>query len=349
MKLKLAAAGILLLTAACTQPDTRLETSFEVPVSVEDVALKSIEEFAVTTGTVKATKDVFLKNESPGFYRLGVNPTSSRPFALGDFVSKDQAIIYLDNPEQENTIKIESHKLNLENTRREFEKQQSVYDKGGVTLRELKNAERTYIDAQYSYENALIQLAKMKVTAPFEGIIVDLPYYTQGVKLAVNSDMVHLMNYSTLNMEVNLPGKLLGRVEAGQAVRVMNYTLPDKTLDATIAQVSPAIDPETRTFKAKVDIDNPDWLLRPGMFVKAEIVTARADSAVVVPKDAILTRRNRKTVFIVERGFARERRITTGLENPEEMEVTEGLAVNERLVVEGFETLRDGSKVKIVR
>jgi len=349
VKRKLTAAGVLLLIAACTQPDTRLDTNYEVPVSVEDISLKAIEEFVVTTGTIQATKEVFLKSESPGFYRLGVNPRTSRPFALGDFVSRDQAIIYLDNPEQENTIKVESHKLNLENTRREFEKQQSVYKKGGVTLLELKNAERSYIDAQYSYKNALLQLEKMKVTAPFEGIIVDLPHHTQGVKVAVNTDMVHLMNYRTLTMEVNLPGKLLGRVEVNQAVRVMNYAMPDKTLDARITQVSPALDPETRTFKAKVGIDNPDWLLRPGMFVKAEIVTAREDSTVVVPKDAILTRRNRKTVFVVERGFARERRITTGLENPDEMQVTEGLEINERLVVEGFETLRNGSKVKIVR
>ncbi|MBN2287756.1 MAG: efflux RND transporter periplasmic adaptor subunit [Candidatus Glassbacteria bacterium] len=349
MKGKLAAAGILLLSAACTQPDSRFETEVEVPVSVEDVSLKPIEEFVVTTGTVKATKEVFLKSESAGFYRLGINPRTSRPFALGDLVARDQVIIYLDNPEQENAIKVESYKLNLENSQREYEKQQSVYEKGGVTLRDVKTAERTYIDAKYSYENALIQLTKLKVAVPFEGVIVDLPYYTRGVKVAANSDMVHLMNYSILTMEVNLPGKLLGKVEVGQATRVMNYTLPDKTLVGKVTQVSPAIDPDSRTFKAIVDVDNPDWLLRPGMFVKAEIVTARSDSAVVIPKDVVLTRRNRKTVFVVERGFARERNITTGLENPGELEVAEGLKVNERLVVEGFETLRNGSKVKIVR
>ncbi|MEA2062628.1 MAG: efflux RND transporter periplasmic adaptor subunit, partial [Gemmatimonadota bacterium] len=349
VKLKFAPAGILLLFAACTSPDTGLDTAVEIPVSVEDVALKPIEEYEVTTGTVMATKDDFLKSEAAGFYRLGINPRTSRAFALGDFVGKDQVIIYLDNPEQENTIKIESHKLNLDNTRREFEKQESIYKKGGVTLRELKNAERTYIDAKYSYENALIQLSKLEVAAPFDGVIVDLPYYTRGVKVPVNTDIVHLMDYSALTMEINLPGKQLGRVEVGQAVRVMNYTLPDKTLGATVAQVSPAIDPDTRTFKARVDIDNPDLLLRPGMFVKAEIVTARADSAVVISKDVILTRRDRKTVFVVERGFAREHRITTGLENPDEIEITEGLEVKERLVVKGFETLRNRSKVKIVR
>lgn len=338
-----------LLAAACGGTDTRVESSVEVPVSVEDVVLKPIEEFVVITGTVNATKEVLLKAESAGFYRLATNPKTSRAYELGDFVSKGQVIIYLDNPEQEFAIKVESHKLNLENTRNELEKQKSLYDKGGVTLSELNTAERQYVDAKYNYDNALLQLDKLKVTTPFDGVVVDIPYYTKGVKVAVNSDMVHMMNYSKLNMEVNLPGKLLGEVIVGQPVRVMNYTMPDKVLHGGVTQVSPALDPGTRTFKAKIDIDNPDWLLRPGMFVKAEITTARKDSTVVISKDIILTRRNQKRVFVVNRGIAQEKTITTGLENPDEIEVVEGLEKDERLVIKGFETLRNGSRVKITR
>jgi RND family efflux transporter MFP subunit len=150
-------------------------------------------------------------------------------------------------------------------------------------------------------------------------------------------------------MEVNLPGKELGRIEVDYPVRVMNYTLPDDTLNGKITQVSPALDPDTRSFKASLDIDNPQWLLRPGMFVKAEIVVASKDSAIVIPKDIILSKRRGKTVYIVEKGAAQERAISTGLENPEFVEVTEGLKKDERLVVKGFETLRHRSKVKIIR
>ena len=339
--------SVVLLFMACSNPDSRVETDVEVPVSVEEVGLKAIEEYIVTTGTVNATKDVFLKSESTGYYRLGKNPATSHPFALGDFVKKDQVIIYLDNPEQENSIRIESQKLNLDISQSEFENQQSLYEKGGVTLRELKNSERTFIDAKYSYDNALIQLEKMKIVAQFDGVIVDLPYYTPGTKVASGSDMVRIMNYSDLNMEVNLPGNLLGVIKTGQPVRVMNYTIPDKILTGILMQVSPAIDVETRTFKATVDIKNTDRILRPGMFVKTEIITARSDSAIVIPKDIILSRRNSKSVYVVERGIANQRALKTGLENPDEVEVLEGLKVSERMVTKGFETLRNGSKVKI--
>ena len=213
----------------------------------------------------------------------------------------------------------------------------------------MKDAEISYIDAQYNYDNALIQLAKMKITASFDGIIVDLPYYTEGIKVDAGSEMVQIMDYKKLNMEVQLPGRLLGRIKEDQPARVTNYTIPDKILYGKITQVSPALDPESRTFKAFIDIDNFDLLLRPGMFVKTEVIVASKDSTIVIPKDIIMTRRNSKIVFVVERGTAFERSITTGLENPDEVEITEGLKSNERLVVDGFETLRNRSKVKIIR
>jgi len=185
--------------------------------------------------------------------------------------------------------------------------------------------------------------------APFDGVIVDLPYYTPGVRVAANQPMVKIMNYGQLYMEANLPGVDLGRVKVNQPVRVMNYTMPKDTLYGKVSQVAPAIDASTRTFKAALLIENPQWLLRPGMFVKAEIVVARNDSAIVVPKEVILAKRQGKTVYVVERGAAQERVITTGLENPNEVEVVQGLRVNERLVVKGFETLQNRSRVKIVR
>ena len=85
------------------------------------------------------------------------------------------------------------------------------------------------------------------------------------------------------------------------------------------------------------------------MFVKADIIAARKDSAIVIPKDIILSRQNGKAVFTVERGAARERMITTGLENANNVEVVEGLSLNDRVIVKGFETLQNRSKVKIIQ
>lgn len=340
---------IVFIFAGCGGDQGGGETEIAVPVSVTEIVRKPIEEYIVTTGTVSAMQEATLNSESAGYYHVLENPQTNRLFALGDFVKKNQDIIRLDNPEFENNIKIESQKLNLEISEQEFEKQKSLHEKGGVTLRELRDAERVYIDAKYNYDNALIQLAKLTITSPFEGVIVELPYYTQGVKVESGQTMIKVMNYRGLYMEVNLPGKDLARVQVGQEARIMNYTMPEDTLIGRVTQVSPAIDPDTRTFTAALNISNPEWQLRPGMFVKTEIIVARNDTALVIPKEIILAKRRGKTVFIVEKGAAEQRTIITGLENPNEVEVVQGLNEDERLVIKGFETLQHRSKVKIIR
>lgn len=335
--------------AGCGGGDQGVDTDVSVPVSVMEITRKPIEEFITATGTVYSTQQTILKSETSGYYTLLDNPRTGRKFALGDFVREGQTVIRLIDQEYENNIKLESQKMNLDISQREFEKQKSLYDKGGVTLRELNNAELTYINAKYAYENALLQLAKMKISSPFDGVIVDLPYYTQNTRVASGSTMMEVMNYGTLYMEVNLPGKEMDRIKAGQKVRAMNYSLPDDTLEGSVTQVSPAIDPDTRTFKTMMVLKNPDWLLRPGMFVRADIVVAQNDTALVIPKEIILSKQRGKTVFVVDRGTAQERVIVTGLENPEEVEVIRGLAVNDRLIIKGFETLQDRSKVQVMR
>jgi len=149
-------------------------------------------------------------------------------------------------------------------------------------------------------------------------------------------------------MEVQLPEKYISVIKPGQDVRLTNYTIPEDTVMGHVTQLSPAIDADSRTFKGNVEISNTNYLLRPGMFVKADIVTNRKDSVIVIPKNIILSRQRGKTVFIVQRGLAEERIIETGLENLTDVEVTRGLMKNDRVVISGYETLSNRSKVKIV-
>ncbi len=339
--------GFLILGCQSSDIDSDLEIS--IPVSIQEVKKRPIEEFITTTATVYAIKNTILAAEIEGTYRLSTNPRTNKTFGLGDKVNQNEVIIHLDNPEYENNIKIESQKLNLDISKREYEKQQSLFDKGGVTLRELKNSERAYIEADYVYKNALIQLQKMKVKAPFAGVIVDLPYYTPGTKVMINQKMIELMDFSKLYAEVFFPAKELNRIQIGQPLRITHYSLSSDTLWGKITHVAPVLNPDTRSFEAAVLVENEKQLLRPGMFVKVETIVARKDSVIVIPRDIILSKRKGKTVFIVDKGAAFERVISGGLENADQVEVLEGLKEGDRLVIKGFETLRNRSKVKIVR
>ena len=290
-----------------------------------------------------------MTTEMAGRYSLAINPRTGKQFMLGDRVAAGQVIVELEDEEYVNNLGMEAKELNLKISEQNYTKQKSLFDKGGVTQSELSNAEVSAVNARDSYELAKIQLEKMKVRAPFNGVITKLPYFTQGTKVANGTEVASLMSYEKLQLEVNLPEKYINQLEQGQPVRVMNYTLPEDTLHGMVKALSPAISTETRTFTGKLSIDNDEMKLRPGMFVQAEIILDRKDSVIVIPKDVIISNQRGKTVFIVEQGTAEQKQVTLGYENQDRVEITSGLKANDRLVVKGFETLRSRSKVKIIK
>lgn len=346
MKKIIVIACTVLMAASCNRQQQDPGKDITIPVTVAEVKSGSIEEFIDITGVVQPVMAVQLKAEITGNYVLKVNPATGRTFALGDKVNAGSVIIGLEDKEFENNIKLNSLKLNLEITKQVFDKQQSLYEMGGVTLSELKNAEINYINASYSYEDALLRLQKMQVRAPFAGVIIDLPYYTPHVRVDANVLMAKIMDYSKLLVEVNLPEKSMGETKSGQMVRVTNYTLANDTLLGYVSQLSPAIDAETRSYKGLILVNNPGLMLRPGMYIKGEIVVASANNTIVIPKEIIISKQRGNSIFVVEKGIAYERIVEFGLENPQEVQITSGLKMNEQLVVKGFETLRDRSRVK---
>jgi membrane fusion protein (multidrug efflux system) len=344
-----AVAFAIIAITGCRNQDQNLTADVEIPVSVEDIKLKSIEEFINTTGTAFPKGDIELRSKIPASYFLEKNPQTGRLWQLGDRIKAGTLIARLEDKEYVNSITLETKQLNLELTESEMKKTESLYEKGGVTLKELKTAGINYTNAKTAVENAQLQLDKTRIIAPIDGVIVDLPYYTQGTNIESGLTIVKIMDYQNMYMEVQLPEKYIADIKPGQVVNLTNYTIPEDTIVGSITQLSPAINADTRTFKGNISISNPNYLLRPGMFVKADIIVNHKDSVVVIPKSIILSRQRGKTVFIVDRGVAAERIIETGLENLTDIEVTRGLVKNDRVVTGGYETLSNRSKVKIIK
>jgi RND family efflux transporter MFP subunit len=342
------AAAILAITS-CKNREQNLTADVEIPVSVETIKLKSIEEFINTTGTAFPEGEITLKSKISASYFLEKNPETGKLWQLGNKIRAGALIARLEDREYVNSIKMETNQLNMELTESELKKEESLYEKGGVTLKELKTAGINYENAKTTVESAKLQLDKTKIIAPIDGVIVDLPYYTQSTQVETGSTIAKIMDYKTMYMDVQLPEKYIAKIKPGQIVKLTNYTIPDDTIIGNITQLSPAINADTRTFKGNISINNPKFLLRPGMFVKADIVTNKADSVIVIPKNIILSRQRGKTVFVVDRGIVAEKIIETGLENSTDVEVIKGLTKNDRIVTSGFETLSNKSKVKIIK
>ncbi|MCU0462565.1 MAG: efflux RND transporter periplasmic adaptor subunit [Bacteroidales bacterium] len=341
--------AFIVAIVGCRNQDQNLTADVEIPVSVEELKLKPIEEFVNTTGTAFPKGEIELKSKIAAAYFLEKNPQTGKLWQLGDKIKAGALIARLEDEEYVNSVKMETNKLNLELMETELRKQESLYEKGGVTLKELKTAGINYENAKTTVVNSKLQLQKTRIAAPIDGVIVDLPYYTQGTEVSSGVTIARIMDYRTMYMDVQLPEKYIAVIKPGQKVKLTNYTIPEDTIIGSITQLSPAINADTRTFKGTIAIDNNDYILRPGMFVKADIVTAHKDSAIVIPKSIILSRQRGKTVFTIDRSVANEKVIETGLENLTDVEVTRGLMKNERVVTSGFETLSNRSKVKIIK
>lgn len=339
--------GLMLFSCNDNRNNSNSETT--TPVWIEEVQRRNIEEYITTTGTAKASKTIELKNETNGKYYLQTNPRTGRPYQLGDIVEAGAVIVRLENKEHENNVQLESKKLQIGITEKEWEGQKILYDKGGATQKDVSNAENSYINAKLALETAYITLGKLNIAAPFKGVIVALPYNTPGVEVASGTSIAGIMDYSKMYVETQFPENTLTKLAVGQPVHITNYNIKSDTLKGVLTQLSPAINEETRTFSGYIVIDNPELKLRPGMFAKAEVVTVRKDSVLSIPKDIIKHRRGGSIVYTVERSNAEEKIITTGISDDKFVEVEKGLEPGDKIVIKGYEWLRNRSKVKVMK
>lgn len=341
--------SLSLMLFSCNNNRDNSVSETTTPVWIEDVQYRNIEEYITTTGTAKAAKTIELKSENNGTYHLQKNPKTGRPYQLGDIVEAGAVIVRLENKEYENNVQLESKKLQIQITEKEWEGQKILFDKGGATQKDVSNAENSYINAKLALETAYITLDKMSIKSPFKGVIVNLPYFTPGVEVASGSVIVGIMDYSKMYIETQFPENTLTKLAVGQKVHITNYNIKLDTLKGVLTQLSPAINEETRTFSGYIVIDNPDLKLRPGMFAKADVVTVRKDSVLSIPKDIIKNRRGGKLVYTVARNSADEKVVHTGISDDKYIEIEKGLEPGDKVVIKGYEWLRNRSKVKVMK
>ncbi len=119
------------------------------------------------------------------------------------------------------------------------------------------------------------------------------------------------------------------------------------TREGRLTHLAYKADPVTRTYRAKVEVDNRDRQLRPGMIVRIEALRRTFADAVAVPLYAVIDHDGRKVVFVEEQGKARLRPVEIGRALGEQVVIRAGLVAGERLIVKGQHLLSDGMPVTV--
>jgi Cu(I)/Ag(I) efflux system membrane fusion protein len=171
----------------------------------------------------------------------------------------------------------------------------------------------------------------LTLVSPARGTIRDVPVI-QGRKVMIGEPLVAVADLSRVWIWAEFYEEELSILAKGQAVAIVAKAWPGQSFPGEIALISPFLDDATRTAKARIDISNPDWKLRPGMYVAVEL-TVNAGEGLTIPVSAVLPTGAGSLVFVDKgEGKLEPRAVRLGLKYGEDYEVLAGVKPGERVV-----------------
>lgn len=212
-----------------------------------------------------------------------------------------------------------------------------------TALEEARTRQATLTQRRVEVSIAEKQFRDTTLRAPFDGA-VQARTAGLGEFLQPGTPVITLVRADPLRLRLEVPERDALAVRAGQTVR-LRVEGGTNTVHGTLARVSPAITDISRMLICEADISN-DGSLRPGLFVRAEIITNDRDSGLAVPAGALITFAGLEKVVTVKEGKAQERIVTVGRRGVDWVETTAGLKAGESVVMEPG-NLRTGQPVTL--
>src|SRR3989454_7124265 len=198
-------------------------------------------------------------------------------------------------------------------------------------IEEIRNRQGLLAQRRSELALAKQQLADTIIYAPMDGVVQEKKA-SAGEYLAAGAPVVSVVRIDPLRLRVDIPEREAHTIRMGQSVRVTVEGDPDSYL-GYIKRLSPTISEQNRVLSVEADVRN-NGRLRPGAFVKAEIVTNQTNTAVTVPSTALVTFAGIDKVIIVENGKALEKTVTVGRRGSDWIEIKAGVNVGQTGVVD---------------
>lgn len=196
---------------------------------------------------------------------------------------------------------------------------------------------------------AELNLSYTELRAPFSGWVADLQVEA-GQQVVSGQTCFKLLDLSQIEVELQVLESEIGLVAAGRAAEITFPAYPGDRFHGKVLHFNPTVQRDSKTATVTVRLDNPQTRLLPGMFAYAKLQSQIFKDRLLVPRDAILIRDQRKLLFIVRDGLAKWCYVETGLENEEFVEILNssfGLKPEEMVITAGHYTLTHDARVEI--
>lgn len=340
-----------LLNACAPQLDEQT-VEFRVPVTVEAVAIATLEDRIVTTGTLRTPELVTLNALDIGVLEISDGPDGRR-LAEGTFVSAGQEIARIVGEEVRLAARTVAARRSYEAAQSELEANRRLLEQGLINQAVLDDLESAFEQARAELDRALRTEERNRLVTPIDGVILKLARDTDG-QLMANGQLINpgqlvaqVAPLDRLIADVDLIGEDIARVRVGLPARARYYAWADQNFPGEVLRLAPTVDQRTRALRAEVEVANPEYLLRPGMFVEVTLVAERRENVPVIPRQAVTDRGGLRVVFVLSGQRVEQRQVSLGLGDDVAVEVRDGVEPGERIVVRGLETLTDDMLVRV--
>ena len=299
----------------------------------------AIDETIEINGNVVATKLARLGSPAEG-------PIKNLCVREGDFVKKGAPVVSIGRTESADAQLIAAE-VDLTRQQQDLQATETLVKNDAVPGEQLDRARSDFARAQAQLIKARETMKDYIIRAPWNGYVSKV-LVTDGNFVAPRVPLAEMFDPSSLVVQFAVPEKLSGAVTKSSKLTVTLDAYPGKRFAATISRIYPDLDLKTRSRTVEAALTEKVSMM-PGMFARLTLVLKSVADAVIVPSEAILTMpKGDKIVYLVKEGKAAKRKVHTGIENGRTIQVLDGIAEGDQVIVEGHERLRDGIEVKLV-
>lgn len=264
----------------------------------------------------------------------------------GDEVQKGEILARIDDDDYQIAAKRAEAAYLL--AKADFDREETVFAKG-VTPRAQLDAERTkMLTAKADLDEARLQLSRCLIKAPIDGIIRRLDA-EEGLLLSVADPVAQILKIDKVKAIIGIPESDVPAVRLLEEIELNIKALEDRKVIGNKYFLSPSPQTAARLYTLELAVANHGHEILPGMFVRANIVKKKISDAITVPLYSVITRNEEKYVYVEKDGIAQKREVELGIMEGWMVQITSGLSVGDRVIIEGHRNIEDGQKIKVVK
>lgn len=304
-------------------------------VNVSTPVYGEVEDRLQAVGTTRARNSVNLANEVAGRI-VEIN------FEEGEQVSQGDVLVVLD--QRQAKADLEVAQARLKDAEAKYRRADRLRSSNSISDAELDELQTGLTVAQANIESARTRLENLQITAPFNGV-VGLREVSVGAFLATGTAITTLDSMDQMLVRFDVPQRFLAKLAPGQSVDVGAGA--GGTFRGEVTELGSRIDPLSRSLTVQSKVENNDGQLRPGQFVNVS-VTFETRPALLIPEQAVLTRGRDRFVFVAEDGRAKRVPLTLGSRQSGQVEVIEGLEIEDKVIINGNDGINSGDRLTVL-